>query len=173
MRNWHILSCVIRAADSKFMLRTCSETRPRTHDPEQSRVSLKCDLSDFVPPTWHLVYENQCTVTAVETLSRPLSFIKIRNVWNAVTLEEWTAAFLTENIRARVVYFLLIFFFMQPWVAPFNLCCLDNLSWIVWSPNRTCFEFAKAGGCGGLTLSRITLWGASRGSLRETWNSWN
>lgn len=130
MRNWHILSCVIRAADSKFMLRTCSETRTWTHDPEQSWVSLKCNLSDFAPPMWHLVYENQCTVTAVEMLSRPLSFIKIRNVWNAVTLEEWTTVFLTENIHAQVVYFLLIFFFMQPWVAPFNLCCLDNLSWI-------------------------------------------
>ena len=48
MRNWCILSCAIRAADSKLMFCMCRKTMPWIHDPEQRIWGSRLELTRCV-----------------------------------------------------------------------------------------------------------------------------
>lgn len=144
MRNWCILSCVIRAADSKFMFRMCRETIAMNTWPRASRV-LKCNLSDStlqrVPFACHPFYEEhliafRCSPLYIKQASlihKNHKCVKCCHVRRVDDMGQYKRPNSLLCLHTGVSFCLQL--------VPSGQSVLD-----IWSLNSQCFVFTEAGG---------------------------
>lgn len=174
MRNWCILSRVIRAADSKFMFCACRKTVPWIHDPEQSRL-WKYNLSDFILRSMrfvcHLFYENQYfAVMKSQKWCLPLNVKQTSLIHkNQKCVKCCHIRGMDDNIfgikQHKCLFFQFIFFsYRRELFVPCAVwtICVGYLKY-----KQSVFCVHRGWGARGLTLSRITLCGGIVGQPQE------